>query len=111
VLIRWAVNAAALWAAAEIVPGIRIEGTGTLIVAALVFGLVNTFVRPLARLIALPVTIATLGLFLLVVNAGMLGLAAAVTPGFGVDGFGAAVLGGLVVSLVGLLLGIVTKKA
>lgn len=109
-LIRWAVNAVALWAAAEIVPGIRVESTGTLILAALVFGLVNTFVKPLAQFLALPFTLVTLGLFLLVVNAAMLGLAAAITPGFAVSGFGAAVLGGLVVSLVGLFLGTLSKK-
>lgn len=76
------------------------RGLIRLLLAALVFGLVNAVVRPVLVLLSLPLTILTLGLFLLVVNAAMLGLTALLLPGFRVDGFGAALLGAIVVSVV-----------
>lgn len=97
--IRLAITAFGLWLAQQVVPGIRIEGTGTLVAAALLLGIVNAVVRPLAVLFTLPITVLTLGLFLLVVNAAMFGLVAALLDGFHVAGFGSALLGSLVVSL------------
>ena len=70
------VNAAALFVAAQLLSGITVADTGTLLLAALVFGVVNTFVKPLLTLLSLPITILTLGLFYLVVNAALLGLTA-----------------------------------
>jgi putative membrane protein len=102
-LLRMAISAFALWVASAIVPGMAISGTGTLLAAALLLGLVNAVVRPLALLLTLPFTIVTLGLFILVVNAAMLGLVAALLDGFALSGFGAALLGSLVVSVVGSL--------
>ena len=84
------VNAAALWVAAKLIPGISVADSTTLILAALVFGVVNTFVGPIVKLLSLPITILTLGLFHFVVNAGLLGLTAWLTPGFSIDGFWAA---------------------
>jgi putative membrane protein len=98
-LIRLAVGAFSLWLASAIVPGVRITGTGTLVLAALLLGVVNAVVRPAIVLLTLPITIASLGLFLLVVNAAMLGLVAALLDGFELAGFGSAVLGAIVVSL------------
>jgi putative membrane protein len=98
-LIRWAIVALGLWVADEVVDGIAIADTGTLILAAAMLGLVNAFVRPLFVLITFPLTIVTLGLFLLVVNAAMLGLVALLLDPFTVSGFGAALLGSIVVSL------------
>jgi len=98
-----AISAFALWVASAIVPGMAITGTGTLLAAALLLGLVNAVVRPLALLLTLPFTIVTLGLFVLVVNAAMLGLVAAMLDGFTIAGFGSALLGSLVVSVVGSL--------
>src|SRR5262245_42950572 len=98
-----AISAFALWVASAIVPGMTIVGTGTLLAAALLLGLVNAVIRPLALLLTLPFTILTLGLFVLVVNAAMLGLVAAMLDGFTLSGFGSAVLGSLVVSAVGAL--------
>jgi putative membrane protein len=100
-LLRMAISAFALWVASAIVPGMTIVGTPTLLAAALLLGLVNAFVRPLALLLTLPFTVVTLGLFVLVVNAAMLGLVAALLDGFTLSGFGSALLGSLVVSLVG----------
>ncbi|MDB5372807.1 MAG: phage holin family protein [Belnapia sp.] len=97
---RTFITAFALWAATELVPGIEVRGLLRLLLAALVFGLVNAVVRPVLVLLSLPLTIVTLGLFLLVVNAAMLGLTALLLPGFRVDGFGAALLGAIVVSVV-----------
>ena len=102
-LVRLAISALGLWLAHRIVPGIEIEGTGTLVAAALLLGIVNALVRPLAILLTLPITVLTLGLFLLVVNAAMFGLVAALLDGFRVAGFGAALLGSLVVGLTGWL--------
>jgi putative membrane protein len=100
-LLRLAIGAFGLWLAARIVPGMHIEGTGTLIAAAFLLGVVNALLRPLLILLTLPLTILTLGLFLLVVNAAMLGVVAALLEGFTLSGFGAALLGSLVVSVVG----------
>lgn len=100
-LARTIITAFALWAATELVPGIAVRDLTSLVLAALVFGLVNAFVRPVLVLLSLPLTIVTLGLFLLVVNAAMLGLTAWVLPGFQVAGFWPAVLGSIVVSVVG----------
>jgi putative membrane protein len=98
-LIRLAISAFGLWLADKLLGGIQIDGTGTLVVAALLYGIVNAVVRPLAVAFTFPITILTLGLFLLVVNAAMFGLVAALLDGFHVAGFGAALLGSIVVGL------------
>ena len=97
--IRLAIVAFGLWLADRLLAGIEIDGTGTLVVAALLYGVVNAVVRPLAILLTLPMTVLTLGLFLFVVNAAMFGLVAALLNGFHVAGFGAALLGSIVVGL------------
>lgn len=97
-LIRTLVTALGLWLASSIVPGINITSPGTLLLAALLMGLVNALVRPLAVLLTFPLTIITLGLFLLVVNAAMFGLVAAFLDGFSVSGFWAALIGWIIVS-------------
>jgi putative membrane protein len=98
--IRLAISAAGLWLADRLLDGISIDGTGALVLAALLLGVVNAIVRPIFVLLTFPLTLLTLGLFLLVVNAAMLGLVAALVPGFHVASFGAAVLGSIIVSLV-----------
>jgi putative membrane protein len=104
-LIRLLGNAVALWAAIQIVPGIGYDGTNTsLVIIALIFGMVNALVRPLIVLLTCPLIILTLGLFLLVVNALMLWLTAAISNAFSlglyVDGFWATMLGAIVISIV-----------
>ncbi|GGC44131.1 membrane protein [Siccirubricoccus deserti] len=99
-LARLFINAFALWIATELVPGLEVRGFGTLLLAALVFGVVNAVVRPVAVILSLPLTLVTLGLFLLVVNAAMLGLTALLLPGFRVEGFWSALFGAIAVSIV-----------
>ena len=92
--------AAGLWLASRIVPGIHVSSWGSLAAAAVLLGLVNAIVRPIVILLTLPFTLVTLGLFLLVINAAMLELVALMLRGFSVHGFGAAILGSIVISLV-----------
>ena len=99
-ILRGLVAALGLWAATEMLQGFTIDSATTLIVAGLLLGLVNAIVRPFALLLSLPALIITLGLFLLVVNAAMLGLVALLLPGFHIAGFWTAVGGALIVSLV-----------
>jgi len=91
--------AVGLWLASKLVYGIEILSTGSLIAAALILGLVNAFVRPVVFLLTLPLTLVTLGLFLLVINAAMLWLTSLFLHGFIVHGFWAALLGSIIVSL------------
>ncbi|MCL7970494.1 MAG: phage holin family protein [marine benthic group bacterium] len=104
-ILRWLINAAALYVAVRIVPGIEATDTNAILIAAVVIGLINATLKPLAVLLTLPLTVLTLGLFYLVVNGAMLYLTAALTPGFQLAGFGSAVLGAIVISIVGMLLG------
>jgi putative membrane protein len=95
---RLVITALGLWAAATIIPGFRIDGVGTIIVAALLLGLANAVVRPIVFVLTLPLTILTLGLFILVVNGISVGLVAWLVPGVTVSGLLAATLAALVVS-------------
>ena len=99
-ILRLVIAALALWLATEIVPGIEAEGLGTLVLAALLLGVVNAIVRPVVVLLTLPLTLLTLGLFLLVINAAMLGLVGWLLKDFTVDGFVPALLGAVIVGLV-----------
>jgi putative membrane protein len=96
--VRTLIAALGLWIASAIVPGVEFRGTGTLLLAAALLGLVNAVVRPLVVLFTLPIAILTLGSFLLVVNAAMLGLVAVLLDGFHLEGFFPALFGSLVVS-------------
>ena len=99
-LLRAAISALGLWVASEIFQGLKFESTSKLLVAAVLLGIVNAFVRPLAFILTLPLTVLTLGLFLLVLNAGMVALVAWIVPGFEISGFWTAVGAALIVSLV-----------
>lgn len=103
IIVRSLIIALGLGLATVIVPGVEIDGTGTLLVAALLLGLVNAIIRPLAILMTLPLTILTLGLFLLIINAGMFGLVAAMLDDFHVAGFWSALFGAIIVSLTSTL--------
>jgi putative membrane protein len=108
-LLRWAINAAGLYAAVWIVPGIHLFGEWTDILwLALIFGLLNALVRPLLKLLTCPLIILTLGLFTIVINTLLLMLTSSIGQAFGigftVDGFWQAVLGSLVISLVSVVL-------
>jgi len=95
-------TAALLLLVSNLVSGVHVQGWGSALIGALVLGFVNAVVRPLMVLLTLPFTILTFGLFLLVVNALMLWLVAALVPGIRVQDFGAALLGSLVLTLLNL---------
>jgi putative membrane protein len=100
-IVRALIAALGLWLASEIVPGIAVPGGWTiLLVAAVLLGIVNAVVRPVVVLLTLPATVLTLGLFLLVVNAAMLGLVGWLLKGFVVDGLWAGIFGTVVVGVV-----------
>jgi putative membrane protein len=110
-IIQILINAAALWVAVQITPVDFVGEWWQLLVVAVIFSLINTFLRPILRILTLPITIVTLGLFLLVINALMLLLTGAVSGelnlGFTVPDFIAALLGSIVISIVGLILSLV----
>lgn len=99
-LLVWILNAVALLVVAYLLPGISVASFGSAMIAALVLGLLNTLVKPVLILLTLPLTIVTLGLFLLVLNALVFWWAGSVLKGFQVNGFWWAVIGALVYSLV-----------
>jgi putative membrane protein len=103
-IVHWLLSALSLLIVAYLVPGVEIRGFGTALVAAVVIGLVNATLGFVLKILTLPLTIVTFGLFLIVINALMLGFAAMLVPGFSVDGFGAALLGAIVLSLVSFVL-------
>src|SRR5213080_2223356 len=98
-LFRLVITGLGLWAAETIVPGVHLDGWGNLVVAALLLGIVNAVIRPIILILTLPLTVLTLGLFILVVNGISLALVAWVLPGFTVAGLVPAVLGSIVVGL------------
>jgi putative membrane protein len=99
---RWIVNTLGVLVAANVVSGIRYETALGLFLASLLLGVLNAFVRPLMMLLALPLLIFTLGLFILVINALLLYFVGAILQGFHVDTFGAAFIGALIISLVSM---------
>jgi putative membrane protein len=99
-ILRALIAALGLWLATEWIDGLHVDTAATLILAALLLGIVNAIVRPIAILLTFPFTLVTLGLFLLVVNAAMLGLVAALLPGMKIVGFWAAFWAAILVSVV-----------
>lgn len=94
-IIRILINAVGVLLVAYVVPGIRVAGFGSAVIAAIVIGLINAFVRPVLGFLSIPITVLTLGLFTLVLNALLFWLAAKLTPGFTVTGFWAALIGAI----------------
>ncbi|HEY3886796.1 MAG TPA: phage holin family protein [Vicinamibacterales bacterium] len=103
-LLRVILNAVAVLLAARLVPGIYVSSATAAIVAGIVLGVVNAIIRPVLIVLTLPFTILTLGLFIFIINGVCLGLVAWIVPGFGVHGFGAALLGSIFISLVSWIL-------
>ena len=97
-VVRWIVSAIALWLTDKIVSGIEIQSLGSLLAAAAAIGIVNAVVRPIVLLLTLPLSIVTLGFFVLIVNALMFMLASAFVPGFVVHGFWGGFFGWIVMS-------------
>jgi putative membrane protein len=108
-LIRWAILTVAIWVAAAVVPGVHVRGGFfTFLWVALLFGLVNAIIGPFLRLLTLPFTLLTLGLFALVVNGLLVAITAGLSSKFDVGGFFSAFVAALVISLVSMLLNRVT---
>lgn len=103
-LIYLAVNSIAVYIAGYLLPGVEIVGLGTILLVAIVLGVLNTFIKPVLLLLTFPLTILTFGLFTLVINALLILLASAVIPGFIVDNFWWALLFAIILSLVGSFL-------
>jgi putative membrane protein len=115
-LIRWVVTGLAVFAAAAIVPGIKVESTGWVVYAimALILSLINAFIRPILKFLSCPLILLTLGIFTLVINGLTFWLASSIATnwfhvGFYVNGFWTAFLGGLVVSLVSIVFNLIIK--
>nr|WP_199665465.1 phage holin family protein [Simplicispira hankyongi] len=104
ILAKWLLSACALLAVAYLYSGVQVQSFSSALIAAFVIGLFNAVLRPVLVLLTLPVTIVTVGLFLFVINALMFWAAAGVLDGFHVSGFGAALLGSLLYSLLGLVI-------
>lgn len=102
-LARWAVNAAALLLVAYLYPGVTVESFFAALIAALVLGLVNAVIRPILIILTLPATLLTLGLFIFVINALLFWFVAEIVQGFRVTGFGAALLGSILYSVITLI--------
>ncbi|MGO4332695.1 phage holin family protein [Cupriavidus sp. 2TAF22] len=100
----WIINAAALFLVGNLISGIHLGGFGSAMIAALVLGLVNTLIRPILVILTLPVTLLTLGLFIFVINALLFLFVGKLLSGFVVTGFGAALLGSILYSVISWLL-------
>jgi putative membrane protein len=107
--LRAVIAAVGLWLATLLISGLQIADPMTLILAAVLLGVINAFVKPILVILTLPITVLSLGIFLLVINAAMLALVAWILPGFTISGFGAALIGAIVVSITGLIGSMLTK--
>jgi putative membrane protein len=103
-IVKWLLSASALLLLTALYSGVAVSSFGSAMIAALVIGLFNTILRPVLVVLTLPVTVVTLGLFLFVINALMFWAASGVLDGFAVNGFGAALIGSLIYSVLGLLI-------
>ncbi|MGD0910339.1 MAG: phage holin family protein [Terracidiphilus sp.] len=108
-LAQWILSAIALVIVSRIVPGFHVTGFGPALIASLVIGLLNATIGLLLKIVTFPLSILTLGLFLLVINALMIELASSVVHGFHVRGFWPAFWGGIVLSLIGMLIRAIVK--
>lgn len=109
--IQWGITALSLWVASHVFSGIRFSGTSSLIVSALLLGFANAVLRPLLIVLTLPLTLLTLGFFLLVINALMLLLVARLVDGFRISGFWTAFFASLFISLLSMALGALVPDA
>ncbi len=101
---KWLLSAASLLAVAYLYSGVEIKGFSAALIAALIIGLFNSVLRPILVVLTLPVTVVTLGLFLFVINALLFWAAAGLLDGFNVTGFGAALIGSLIYSVLGIVI-------
>lgn len=110
ILLRWLISAVVIMLVGSLVPGIHIAGLWTALIATLVLGILNALLRPILIILTLPVTILTLGLFSLIINAGIFLLATTIVKGFTVDSFTAAFIGSLLLWLINWGISSLIKK-
>lgn len=110
IFIHWFVSAAAILISAYILHGVHVSGIVTALVLAVILGAINSFVRPVLIVLTLPITVMTLGLFLLIINTLLIMLAAVIVPGFSIDGFWWALLFGIVLALINAFLNKIAKN-
>ena len=103
-IVHWLISTASLVIVAKLIPGIEIRGLGSALIAPIVIGLVNATIGFILKILTLPLTVLTLGLFWLVINALMLQLAAVLVPGFYISGFWSAFFGAIILSLVNMVI-------
>ncbi len=108
--LRWILFALAILLVGWLIPGIEISSFVSALIVCLIMALINIFIRPLVTLITLPINLLTLGLFGLIINAGLFLLAGYFAPGVSIDGFWSALLGSLVLSLLGLVIDSITER-
>ena len=113
-VVRWLINAVAVWLAAELIDGIHLDGWQTTLTVALFLGILNQFVKPFLVFIGLPFIVLTLGLFLVLINTAMLGLAAWIAGQFdslhfAIDGFWDAFWGAIIISIAGFILSLIVN--
>lgn len=101
---EWFLNGLGLFIVSRIVPGIILSDFASALIAVIIIGLVNAFIKPVLVLLTLPINILSLGLFTFIINALLLLLASALAPGFEVDGFGTALIGSILLSIINILL-------
>ena len=109
-MLIWLCNALALLAVAYLLPGINVDGFASALIAALVLGLINTLIRPLLILLTLPITVLTLGLFILIINGLLFWFAGSVLRGFEVSGFWVGVMGALLYSIISSALSLLIPR-
>lgn len=108
-ILSWALTALALLAGAALLDGVAIDGALAALIAAAILGLVNAFIKPVLFILTLPITIVTLGIFALILNVLMIGLAAWLSPGFTIDGFWDAALLAIIIAIVNAVIGKMLK--
>jgi putative membrane protein len=110
-LVQWLLSAFALLVVSNLVNGFEVDGLGAALAASLVIGLLNATIGFFLKIVTFPISILTLGLFLLVINGMMILVASNIVRGFHVRGFGAAFWGALVLALLGVIIRVLTKRA
>lgn len=110
ILINWLINTLVIMVASYLLPGITIDNFVVALLVAIVLAFLNTFIRPILIILTLPITLLTLGLFLLVINALLIMLTSAIVPGFHVNGFGWAILFSILVSIINAFIAILFHR-
>jgi putative membrane protein len=109
-LLHFLVVAATFIVLSRVLPGFHVNGWGAAIFGAIILAVVNAIIRPILFVVTLPITILTFGLFLLIVNAIVLKITSAIVPGLGIDGWGPAIIGGIVFSIIGMIWKAITHE-